>query len=79
VLRDVELYLPLLRPGGFVVMDDVSWDSVKPALKEVASHARLLLFRVAADGMDDYAVLWKGESRFSAAILSRTLRRLAQS
>jgi len=77
VLRDVRLYLPLVRPGGFVVMDDVSWDSVRPAVREVACHARLLLHRVAPERGDDYAVFQKGGSWLSVAVLSRRLRRLA--
>jgi hypothetical protein len=30
VARDVELFLPKVRPGGIVVLDDVSWPSVRP-------------------------------------------------
>jgi glycosyltransferase involved in cell wall biosynthesis len=32
VMEDVELYTPLVRDGGFIVLDDIDWDSVKPAL-----------------------------------------------
>jgi predicted O-methyltransferase YrrM len=32
---DISLWLPKVRPGGFVVLDDVSWASVRPA------HAQL--------------------------------------
>lgn len=59
VLRDVRAYLPLLQPGGFLVMDDVSWPSVEPAVREAEQHARLLMRRVSADKADDYAVLRK--------------------
>jgi hypothetical protein len=31
VLMDVSLYLPKLKMNGFVVLDDISWDSVRPA------------------------------------------------
>ena len=37
VERDIELYLPKLTPGGFLVLDDASWDSIRPvadALRE---------------------------------------------
>lgn len=40
VMEDVELYLPLLKPDSIIVMDDIDWDSVKPAydkLKETAT------------------------------------------
>lgn len=29
VSKDAELYIPLLNQGGFVVFDDINWDSVK--------------------------------------------------
>ncbi len=57
VLQDVRAYLPLLKPGGFLVMDDVSWPSVRPALEEAASRAQLLIERTSADKRDDYPVL----------------------
>lgn len=59
VLQDVANYLPLLQPGGFLVMDDISWPSVEPALAEASKHAELLLRRVSTDKTDDYAVLRK--------------------
>ncbi len=45
-LSDVELYLPLLKPGGFVVMDDISWESVRPAYDLCASRLKLVYERV---------------------------------
>jgi predicted O-methyltransferase YrrM len=35
---DVELYLPKLRPGGFLALDDASWNSVRPLLEELRSR-----------------------------------------
>jgi hypothetical protein len=55
----VRTYLPLLQAGGFLVMDDVSWPSVEPAVREAEKHAKLLMRRVSADKADDYAVLRK--------------------
>jgi cephalosporin hydroxylase len=55
VMKDVELYLPLVTPGGFVVMDDISWDSVKPAVAAVAAQATPIL-EVPASAAGDYAV-----------------------
>jgi predicted O-methyltransferase YrrM len=57
VMKDVEAYLPLLEPGGILVMDDVSWDSVKPAVERVLETMPRLFERV--DPMNDYAVFWK--------------------
>jgi hypothetical protein len=44
-LSDVEKYLPLLRPNGFVVMDDISWESVKPAYDRCAARLSLVYER----------------------------------
>ena len=60
VLKDVELYLPLLNPEGFIVMDDVSWESVKPAYNQVADRLSRVFQRV--DAMNDYAVFWNTTS-----------------
>ena len=60
VLKDVELYLPLLKPDGFIVMDDVSWDSVKPAYGQVAGRLTRMFERV--DAMNDFAVFWNTQS-----------------
>ena len=79
VLRDVELYFPLLRRGGFLVMDDVSWSSVKPALDVVASKATLLFFESAPTVTElDYAVFWSGRSPKKAELLRQSLRRLRE-
>ena len=59
VLEDVRLYVPMLASGGFMVLDDVSWASVKPALLEAADQLTLLFERTL--GQDDYAVLWNGD------------------
>ena len=42
VLEDVELYLPLMSQGGLVVLDDVDWDSVRPALNALKRKYELL-------------------------------------
>lgn len=44
-LEDVEKYAPLLRPGGFVVMDDIAWESVRPAYDLCASRLSLVYER----------------------------------
>jgi predicted O-methyltransferase YrrM len=30
-LRDVEMWWPKIRPGGVVVLDDIDWETVRPA------------------------------------------------
>ncbi len=77
VLRDVRAYLPLLQPGGFLVMDDVSWPSVDPAVQEAAAQAELLMRRVSKDKRDDYAVFRKPGASDPAFALGLRLRVLA--
>lgn len=56
VAQDVELYLPLLRENGYILLDDVSFESVKSAYSELNSQTRLVFQRVDQDGKNDYAV-----------------------
>ena len=72
VVKDVDLYLPLLDPdNGFLVFDDISWPSVKPAVDQVSADLTLLYARV--DSYNDYAVFWNGSS---ASKKSRLRKRL---
>ncbi|TMK60294.1 MAG: class I SAM-dependent methyltransferase [Actinobacteria bacterium] len=43
VARDVELFLPKVRPGGFVVLDDASWQSVRPTCDSLRASHELIL------------------------------------
>lgn len=72
VVADVHAYLPLLAPGnGFLVLDDISWPSVRPAVDLVAAQMHLIYARV--DSLNDYAVFWNGKGRRRLARLrSRT-------
>ena len=72
VMEDVRNYLPRLNPGGFVVMDDVSWESVKPACAELAKTSRQVFKRI--DTTNDYSMYWRNESVWSAVLLSTFLR-----
>jgi len=35
VLKDVLNYVPLVKKGGIILLDDISWDSVKPAMEAI--------------------------------------------
>jgi hypothetical protein len=76
VLDDVRNYLPLLQPGGFLVLDDISWTSVRPAVDLVSTQFVHLYRRV--DATNDYAVFWNGTSRVHAAYLRAALRRIGR-
>ena len=54
VLMDVKGYLPLLSKGGIVVLDDVSWDSVKPAIKYISSKLSHVITH--SDSRNDFSV-----------------------
>lgn len=57
VMQDVNDYYPLLEKNGVIVLDDISWDSVKPAydyLKEV-----MLFVGECIDTNNDFAVFVK--------------------
>jgi hypothetical protein len=64
VTRDVELYLPHLREGGYLVMDDIAWPSVRPVYEELR-HRHELVFELVEKGLylcpqggaNDFAVL----------------------
>jgi hypothetical protein len=60
VVEDVRMYLPRLNYRGYVIMDDVSWESVKPAYGMLRENLSLLFERVDRGG--DYAVFWNNDS-----------------
>ncbi|MCC6728095.1 MAG: class I SAM-dependent methyltransferase [Chthonomonadales bacterium] len=76
VVQDVQLYLPLLREGGFMVLDDASWGSVQPALRLLEQSAQPLFALTDREKANDFAVFWKGGSRMDALGLRLALRRL---
>jgi predicted O-methyltransferase YrrM len=40
--RDVNLYLPRLRQGGYLTFDDADWDTTQPALKLIEEQCDLV-------------------------------------
>jgi hypothetical protein len=76
VMSDVALYLSRLCPRGFVVMDDVSWDSVRSAYEVVSRRLDKVYQRI--DGLNDYAVFWDAPSWAAASILRGRLMFVGQ-
>jgi hypothetical protein len=77
VVRDVELYWPLLAREGFLVLDDISWASVKPAVDLAASRAQLVFSEsLPAVTELDYAIFWSGRSPRKAQALRESLKRI---
>lgn len=63
VSRDVELFLPHMRDGGFLVMDDIAWPSVRPVYEELVAEHELLFSLIEAGvgvwpagGPNDFAI-----------------------
>jgi hypothetical protein len=52
VMADLENYLPKMRPDGFVVLDDVSWESVGAARAVLERNHRFLFM----DDVNDFAL-----------------------
>jgi hypothetical protein len=73
VMEDVRLYLPRLRRKGFVIMDDISWESVKPALSLLEKRTFKVFQRVGPG--DDYAIYWDNGSSFERMWLRAVLSR----
>jgi predicted O-methyltransferase YrrM len=76
VTRDVRLCLPLLEPGGFCVMDDISWGSVAPALGLLSGTAREVFRRI--DSRDDFAVFKMSRAIVPALYLRIVLAHVAR-
>lgn len=72
VMKDIELYLPRLNPRGFIVLDDISWDSVKPAYQLVATKLKLV-YRSTSLPRNDYAIFWDTDSHITTILLQFAL------
>ncbi len=65
---DINNYLPLLdKKNGFIVLDDISWSSIKPATDRLMQDFTLIYSRV--DTQNDYAIFWNGESKIKKSRL----------
>jgi hypothetical protein len=54
VMQDVADYFPLLQKGGIIILDDISWDSVKPAYAFL--EERMAVAGTCIDDQNDFAV-----------------------
>lgn len=67
VMEDIELYVPLVKDGGLVVLDDTDWDSVRPALKRLRRKLATIFndghFVILAKGMPEGKVSWPERQR----------------
>jgi hypothetical protein len=72
VMQDVNLYLPRLNRDGFLITDDISWESVQPAYRIASLQMSLLFERV--DAQNDYAVFWNNHSLLRQFIRSLVIK-----
>jgi len=59
VLSDINLYHPILKKKGFIIMDDISWDSITPA-KTKLNHLMKKILEI-QNNSEDFAIFWKGK------------------
>jgi SAM-dependent methyltransferase len=64
VREDLDHYLPRLRPGGYLVLDDVSWASIRPLYQEVKSRLSHVFELV--DSRNDFAIFWNSSDWLGA-------------
>ncbi|HMP92813.1 MAG TPA: class I SAM-dependent methyltransferase [Phnomibacter sp.] len=74
VMQDYALYKPLLKPGGFLVLDDISWPSVKPVLMLAKRELKMVYQK--KDTENDFAVFTTRQSFVHDFRLKRQLDRL---
>ncbi len=60
VMEDVNNYFPLLEDKSFIVLDDISWDSVQPAFSFL--NKEMVLIDKFIDATNDFALFAKGWS-----------------
>ena len=61
VMQDVEDYYPILEKDGTIVLDDVSWNSVKPAFDFL--NERMKFIGKCIDDQNDFAVFINAVSK----------------
>ena len=73
VMEDVNNYFPLLEEKSFIVLDDISWDSVKPAFSLL--NEEMVFIGKLKDATNDFALFGKGLSRDEVSSLKATFKR----
>lgn len=74
VMEDVHNYLPLLEEKSFIVLDDISWDSVRPAFSLLSKE--MILIDEFIDVSNDFALFGKGISNEEIVILKDIFKKI---
>lgn len=69
VSKDVNDYLPLVTEGGIVLVDDISWDSVKPALEIM--HSSCVFIGNVTDSLNDFSIFIKKPSSVELVVCKK--------
>jgi hypothetical protein len=78
VRQDLDLYAPLLESGGFLVLDGVSWQSVKP-IDVALQQSMTCVFHHVEYPSDDYAIFWNSRWAIGAYFQRFVLNRFSRS
>jgi len=77
VMKDITLYPPLLTKKGFVILDDISWASVRPAFHALRSKYSLVFRKIESHEsilVNDYAIFWKNNNKSEIAQLISNIK-----
>lgn len=74
VMEDVNNYFPLLDNKSFIVLDDISWDSVQPALSLLSKE--MILIDKFIDKTNDFALFGKGISNEEIVMLKQISKKI---
>lgn len=74
VMEDVNNYLPLLNNKSFIVLDDISWNSVQPAFSFLSKE--MILIDEFVSGANDFALFAKGVSTREVEILKNIFKKI---
>jgi predicted O-methyltransferase YrrM len=73
VESDIENYLPRLRRRGYLVLDDIAWDSIGPSYSRMRENLTLVFELV--DAQNEFAVYWNGRNAIEAEVIRLNLLR----
>ncbi len=68
VMEDINMYFPLVKDGGFIVMDDINWASVRPAYNQIKKQCQVIF------ESELFAILYKPilpDQKFSRSLKDR--------
>ncbi len=67
VTTDYQNYLPILKKGSFLILDDISWETIKPIYLKAKSELTKIYEKV--DYQNDFAVFYNGPNNFKTRLL----------